>query len=68
MPRPNYERGTRAARRQHMKKLYLEGMNLRQVASVFNVTYQSVHQVLTRMGVRMRPRGGNTGSHSRRRR
>jgi transposase len=67
MPRPKYERSTQAVRRQQMKKLYEGGMKLRDIAAVFNVTFQSVHQVLTRMGVKMRPRGGNTGSHSRRR-
>jgi transposase len=67
MPRPKYERKTQAVRRQQMKQLYQEGMNLRQIAAAFNVTYQSVHQVLVRLGVRMRPRGGNRGSHSRRR-
>lgn len=67
MPRPETMRGTQAVRRQQMKQMYLDGLNLRQIAAAFNVTYQSVHQVLTRARVKMRPRGGNTGSHSRRR-
>ena len=50
-----------------MKSMYESGLKLRDIAGVMNVTYQCVHQVLVRMGVTMRPRGGNTGSHSRHR-
>jgi transposase-like protein len=67
MPRPPSKRGVQAARRQQMKSMYESGMKLRDIAGVMNVTYQCVHQVLVRMGVTMRPRGGNTGSHSRHR-
>jgi hypothetical protein len=51
-----------------MKKMYESGMKLRDIAAAMNVTFQCVHQILVRMGVTMRPRGGNTGSHSRHRR
>lgn len=66
-PRPKGNRGLQAVRRQQMKAMYLSGMKLRDIAIVMHCTFQSVHQVLTRMGVPMRPRGGNTGPHSRRR-
>lgn len=67
MPRPSSKPGLQAIRREQMKRMYLSGLKLRDIADAMNVTFQSVHQVLTRMGVPMRPRGGNTGSHSRRR-
>lgn len=67
-PRPkNNKYAVQAMRRQQMKAMYLSGLKLRDIALAMNVTFQSVHQVLTRMGVPMRPRGGNTGAHSRRR-
>ena len=55
-------------RRQRMRRLYESGMTLRAVAEKMGCSFQSVHQVLRLMGVPMRTRGGNMGSHSRRRR
>jgi hypothetical protein len=40
---------------------------LRQIGAALDVTYQAVHSMLERMGVPRRPRGGNQGAHSRRR-
>jgi hypothetical protein len=55
-------------RRRQIKRLYATGLTLRQIAAAYGVTYQAVHSMLERMGVQRRPRGGNQGSHSRRRR
>ena len=54
------------ARRELVKSMYEEGMTLRQIAKSLGITYQAVHSMLQRTGVTLRPRGGNTGSHSRR--
>jgi len=45
-----------------------EGKSIRQIAAELGVTFQAVQSLLVRMGVPRRPRGGNTGSHSRHRR
>jgi transposase len=45
-----------------------EGKSIRQIAAELGVTFQAVQSLLARMGVPRRPRGGNTGSHSRHRR
>jgi len=55
-------------RRRQIKRLYATGLTLRQIGAALGVTYQAVHSMLERMGVPRRPRGGNQGSHSRRRR
>lgn len=55
-------------RRQAVLALYESGMPLRSVAELMGVTPQAVHSMLTRMGVTLRPPGGNQGSHSRHRR
>jgi predicted DNA-binding protein YlxM (UPF0122 family) len=52
---------------ERMKAMYAKGLTLRQIAEKLGVTHQAVHQQLTRAGVPMRPRGGNTGAHSRHR-
>lgn len=54
-------------RRNQVRDLYLSGLTVRAVADKVGVTFQAVQSMLTRMGVPRRPRGGNTGSHSRRR-
>jgi predicted DNA-binding protein YlxM (UPF0122 family) len=53
---------------EQMKALYAKGFTLRQIAERLGLTHQAVHQKLTAAGVAMRPRGGNTGGHSRHRR
>ena len=51
-----------------MARLYeKDGLTLRAIADLMQTTYQNVHGILTRRRVRMRKRGGNTGSHSRHR-
>lgn len=47
--------------------LYESGLSLRECAAALKVTYQAVHNILVRAGVPRRGRGGNQGSHSRRR-
>jgi transposase len=54
-------------RRNQVRDLYLSGLTVRAVADKVGVTFQAVQSMLDRMGVPRRPRGGNTGSHSRRR-
>lgn len=51
----------------HLKELYDRGLTLRQIAERVGMTHQAVHQKLVRAGVELRPRGGNTGGHSRHR-
>jgi predicted DNA-binding protein YlxM (UPF0122 family) len=46
--------------------LYESGLSLREVAAALKVTYQAIHNILVRAGVPRRGRGGNQGSHSRR--
>lgn len=55
------------ARRQRVIQLYETGLSMRDVAREVNVTFQAVHSMLVRAGVYRRPRGGNTGPHSRHR-
>lgn len=59
--KPNLER------RDRVKTMYLAGMSIREIAEAVNTTHQAVHGLLERMGIPRRPRGGNTGSHSRHR-
>lgn len=54
-------------RRAKVLALYQSGLPLRAVADEVGVTFQAVYAMLKRMHVKMRPRGGNTGSHSRHR-
>lgn len=54
-------------RRQRVRELYEQGHSLRDVAQMVGTTFQAVHGMLRRMGVPIRPNGGNTGSHSRHR-
>ncbi|MGA0134227.1 MAG: helix-turn-helix domain-containing protein [Opitutales bacterium] len=54
-------------RRTQIRRLYAAGLTLRQIGAALDVTYQAVHSMLERMGVPRRPRGGNQGAHSRRR-
>jgi IS30 family transposase len=56
------------AYRQTVRTLYEEGMSLRMIAEQVGRTRQAIQQLLVRMGVPRRPRGGNQGSHSRHRR
>lgn len=56
------------AKRQKVADLYLSGLTVREVAREVGVTFQAVHSMLVRMGVSLRPRGGNNGPHSRHRR
>lgn len=53
------------ARRQQAAALYRAGLTLRAIAAQMGVSYQAVHKLLVKAGVERRPRGGNTGSHSR---
>lgn len=53
-------------RRTIVASLYAEGLTTRQIAAQLNVSYQAVHQMLQRLDIPRRPRGGNMGSHSRR--
>ena len=53
------------ARRHAVRALYDAGCSLREIAARFGVRYQAVHGMLQRMGAPLRPRGGNTGGHSR---
>lgn len=48
------------------RMLYNSGLSLRQVAEAMGITFQSVHGLLKRAGVKLRGKGGMTGSHSRR--
>jgi IS30 family transposase len=57
-----------AAYRQTVRTLYEEGMSLRMISEQVGKTRQAIQQLLVRMGVPRRPRGGNQGSHSRHRR
>lgn len=45
--------------------LYRSGLTLRECAKRMGVTYQAVHNLLIRSGEPLRGRGGNYGSHSR---
>jgi IS30 family transposase len=56
------------AYRQTVRTLYAEGMSLRMIADQLGKSRQAIQQLLARMGVARRPRGGNQGSHSRHRR
>lgn len=53
-------------KRQIVRMLYNSGLSVRDVSARMGVTFQAVHSMLVRMGVRRRPAGGSTGSHSRR--
>jgi len=52
-------------RRAQVQTLYEQGLSLRAVAKTLGCTHQAVHDLLKRMGVPRRSRGGNQGSHSR---
>lgn len=58
---------TIAERRTLVAELYQAGHTTRQIAERLGVSYQAVHQMLQRLDIPRRPRGGNMGSHSRRR-
>jgi transposase len=55
-------------RRALVVRLYQSGHTTRQIAERLGISYQAVHQMLQRLDVPLRPRGGNMGSHSRHRR
>jgi transposase-like protein len=59
--RPNEER------RQAVATLYRSGLSIHAVSELIGVSPQAVHSMLQRMGVQLRARGGNQGSHSRHR-
>lgn len=59
-------RNPNEARREAVRAMYEAGMSIRTIALRVGTTYQAVHSLLQRIGVPLRPRGGNTGSHSRR--
>jgi transposase-like protein len=59
--RPNEER------RQAVATLYQSGLSIHAVSELIGVSPQAVHSMLQRMGVQLRARGGNQGSHSRHR-
>lgn len=56
-----------AERRRLVAELYQSGHTTRQIAEQLGVSYQAIHQMLQRLDIPRRPRGGNMGSHSRRR-
>jgi transposase len=59
-------RRTHAEKREMVERLYVtEGLSIRQVAERMGVTFQAVQSMLARRGIPRRPRGGNTGTHSR---
>jgi len=66
-PKHTLGRRPNEARREQVRKLYLNGMSLRMIAQEVGTTYQAVHSLLVRMGVPLRPQGGNSGPHSRHR-
>ena len=59
--KPNIER------RQAVATLYQSGLSIHGVSELIGVSPQAVHSMLQRMGITLRPRGGNQGSHSRHR-
>jgi IS30 family transposase len=60
-PLPNLER------REIVRMLYVSGLSVREIGIQTGRTHQAVHSMLQRMGIPLRKRGGNTGSHSRHR-
>jgi transposase len=65
---PHTGRHPNEERREMVKRLYLAGLSIRDVADKVGVTFQAVQAMLDRMDVPRRPRGGNTGGHSRHKR
>ena len=65
---PKCGRNPDLARRELVSELYLQGLSCRQVGELIGVSAQNVHQLLQQHKTPTRPRGGNTGSHSRHRR
>ena len=66
VPRPNAAKESRlSARRIQMKALYEEGYTVRQIADEMRCSYQNVHAILRRLGVRMRPPGFAQGTGNR---
>ena len=63
---PNTGNKPNDEKRQIVRMLYNSGLSVRDVSARMGVTFQAVHSMLVRMGVRRRPVGGSTGSHSRR--
>jgi DNA invertase Pin-like site-specific DNA recombinase len=57
--KPNEEK------REIVRMLYNSGLPMRAVAERMGVSFQAVHSMLHRMGMRVRGHGGMTGSHSR---
>lgn len=53
--------------RQQVAAMYRSGMTTTQIAAVFGCSRQAISYLLRTQGVITRPRGGNTGSHSRHR-
>ena len=47
------------ARRFAVKSMYEAGLSVRAIAERIGVTFQSVHSMLQRMGIKMRPRGAS---------
>jgi DNA-binding MarR family transcriptional regulator len=58
---------TPTERRVLVATLYQAGHTTRQIAEQLGVSYQAIQQMLQRLDIPRRPRGGNMGSHSRRR-
>lgn len=63
---PNTGNKPNDEKRQIVRMLYNSGLSVRQVSLRMGVTFQAVHSMLQRMGVTLRPSGGSTGTHSRR--
>lgn len=65
-PRQEYRGNTPdMERRQIVVGLYEKGLPAAAVAAQVGITRQAVLRMLKRAGVTRRPRGGNTGGHSR---
>jgi IS30 family transposase len=52
-------------RRADVIAMYEAGFTLRHIAAAIGRRHQTVHGILRRAGITLRPRGGNSGSHSR---
>lgn len=62
---PHTGRFPNEGRRQAVKAMYESGMSARTIAQSVGISPQAVLAMLKRMDVPRRPRGGNTGAHSR---
>ena len=52
-------------RRRVVATLYQSGLSMRDIAAIVGVSFQAVQSLCKRMGLPVRPPGGNQGAHSR---